>query len=41
VGDESRAVMPEAQLTDEMVESMRSRAGTDLRIDHSIFNEES
>jgi len=32
--------MPEAQLTDEMVASMRARAGTDLRIDHSIFNEE-
>ena len=32
--------MPEAQLTDEMCESMNARAGTDLRIDHSIFNEE-
>lgn len=29
VNDESRAVMPEAQLTGEMVESMRARAGTD------------
>ena len=40
MGDEARAVMPEAQLTDEMVDSMRARAGTELRIEHSIFNEE-
>ncbi|MGH9000156.1 MAG: FAS1-like dehydratase domain-containing protein [Acidimicrobiia bacterium] len=35
-----QAVMPEAELTEEMVAQMRARAGTDLRIDHSIFNEE-
>jgi acyl dehydratase len=40
MSDTTTAVMPEAQLTDEMVESMRARAGTDLRIEHSIFNEE-
>lgn len=32
--------MPEASLTDELIESMRRRAGTELRIEHSIFNEE-
>jgi acyl dehydratase len=32
--------MPEAKLTDEMVEQMQKRAGTELRIDHSVFNEE-
>jgi acyl dehydratase len=32
--------MPEARLTDEMVSQMQARAGTDLRIDHSTFNEE-
>lgn len=34
------AVMPEARLTDELMASMRARAGTDLRIEHSINNEE-
>jgi acyl dehydratase len=32
--------MPEAKLTDQMVEQMQKRAGTELRIDHSVFNEE-
>jgi acyl dehydratase len=32
--------MPEALLTDDLIEHMRSRAGTDLRIDHSVNNEE-
>lgn len=36
----ARAVMPEARLTDEMVSRMQDRAGTELRIDHSVFNEE-
>ncbi|HEV8628051.1 MAG TPA: MaoC family dehydratase N-terminal domain-containing protein, partial [Acidimicrobiia bacterium] len=33
-------LMPEARLTDELIETMRVRAGTDLRIDHSVNNEE-
>lgn len=36
----SDAVMPEARLTDELIASMSARAGTDLRIDHSVNNEE-
>jgi acyl dehydratase len=32
--------MPEAKLTDAMVEQMQRRAGTELRIDHSVFNDE-
>ena len=36
----AEARMPEALLTDELIESMRARAGTELRIDHSINNEE-
>ena len=32
--------MPEARLTDELIESMRKRAGTRLRIEHSTNNEE-
>lgn len=34
------AKMPEAQLDDEMIERMRALAGTELRIDHSVNNEE-
>jgi acyl dehydratase len=33
------ALMSEASLTAELIESMRARAGTELRIEHSIFNE--
>lgn len=36
----TEAKMPEAVITDEMVESMKARAGVDLRIDHSVNNEE-
>lgn len=36
----TEAKMPEAVITDEMIESMKARAGVDLRIDHSINNEE-
>ncbi|MFZ2175601.1 MAG: MaoC family dehydratase, partial [Rhodococcus sp. (in: high G+C Gram-positive bacteria)] len=36
----TEAKMPEAVITDEMIESMRARAGVDLRIDHSVNNEE-
>jgi acyl dehydratase len=32
--------MPEARLTDELIESMSKRAGTQLRIEHSTNNEE-
>ena len=38
--DAAEACMPEASLTEELIESMRARAGTELRIEHSIFNEE-
>lgn len=38
--DAAEALMPEASLTAELIESMRARAGTELRIEHSIFNEE-
>lgn len=31
--------MPEAPLTPEMVQSMKTRAGTMLRIEHSVFND--
>lgn len=37
---EAVAQMAEAQITDEMIESMRARVGVALRIDHSINNEE-
>ena len=37
---EREARMPEARLTDELIESMRARAGTQLRIEHSTNNEE-
>lgn len=36
----TEARMPEAVIDDAMIESMRARAGMDLRIDHSINNEE-
>ncbi len=32
-------MMPQAVINDEMVESMQARAGTNLRIDHSVNNE--
>jgi hypothetical protein len=35
----AEALMPEASLTAELIESIRARAGTELRIEHSIFNE--
>ena len=35
----TEATMPEAQLDEEMIERMRSLAGTQLRIDHSVHNE--
>jgi acyl dehydratase len=34
-----QAVMPQAVITDEMIDSMAARAGATLRIDHSINNE--
>jgi acyl dehydratase len=33
-------LMPEARLTDELIAGMQARAGTNLRIDHSVNNEE-
>lgn len=36
----TEARMPEAVITDEMIASMTARAGVDLRIDHSVNNEE-
>ncbi len=36
----TEAKMPEAVITDEMIASMQARAGVDLRIDHSVNNEE-
>ncbi|WP_040723905.1 FAS1-like dehydratase domain-containing protein [Nocardia veterana] len=36
----TEAKMPEAVITDEMVASMQARAGIELRIDHSVNNEE-
>jgi acyl dehydratase len=38
--NEIEARMPEALLTEELIESMRKRAGTQLRIEHSVNNEE-
>jgi acyl dehydratase len=32
--------MPEAVLTDELIEEMKTKIGLDLRIEHSVFNEE-
>jgi acyl dehydratase len=37
---ETEARMPEALLTEELIESMSKRAGTELRIEHSVNNEE-
>jgi len=34
------AVMPEAVITDEMIASMQAKVGVELRIDHSVNNEE-
>jgi acyl dehydratase len=34
------ALMPEAVIDDEMIASMQAKAGVDLRIDHSVNNEE-
>ena len=36
---EPQAVMPQAVITDEMIAAMAARAGTVLRIDHSVNNE--
>jgi acyl dehydratase len=36
----TEARMPEAVIDDAMIESMKARAGVDLRIDHSVNNEE-
>src|SRR5437763_2215179 len=36
---EFAAAMPEARLTDELIESMRAKVGLDLRIDHSTWND--
>ena len=36
----AEARMPEALLTDELIASMSKRAGTELRIEHSVNNEE-
>jgi acyl dehydratase len=36
----TEARMPEAVIDDEMIASMNARAGVDLRIDHSVNNEE-
>ncbi|WP_308162707.1 FAS1-like dehydratase domain-containing protein [Nocardia alni] len=36
----TEAKMPEAVITEEMIASMKARAGVDLRIDHSVNNEE-
>lgn len=37
---EAEARMPEAYITEEMIEEMRRKIGLKLRIEHSIFNEE-
>jgi len=36
---ERDAVMPQAVITDEMIQAMAAKAGTTLRIDHSVNNE--
>ncbi len=36
----NQALMPEALLSDEMIAEMRKKIGAELRIDHSVFNEE-
>lgn len=37
--DDSTALMPQAMIDDAMLESMRARAGAELRIDHSVQND--
>lgn len=37
---EKTATMPDATITDEMIERMRNKVGVQLRIDHSVNNEE-
>jgi acyl dehydratase len=37
---DEEAMMPEAVIDDEMIASMREKVGIDLRIDHSVNNEE-
>ncbi len=36
---EPQAVMPQAVITDEMIATMAAKAGSVLRIDHSVNNE--
>ena len=36
---EREAVMPQAVITDEMIAAMAAKAGSVLRIDHSVNNE--
>ena len=38
--DERQAVMPQAVIDEGMLEAMRAKAGAQLRIDHSVNNEE-
>jgi len=40
MADSKEVKMPEAIISDEMIEEMRGKIGTKLRIDNSIFNEE-
>ena len=37
--EEKAAVMPQAVIDDAMIESMRAKAGANLRIEHSVNNE--
>jgi len=39
-GREPKARMPEAVISDEMIADMQQKVGLELRIDHSVFNEE-
>ena len=34
----SPGLMPEAVLTDELIEEMKAKIGLDLRIEHSVVN---
>ncbi|MCZ0945051.1 MAG: MaoC family dehydratase N-terminal domain-containing protein [Gammaproteobacteria bacterium] len=36
----TEATMPQATITEEMIASMQAKAGIELRIDHSIYNED-
>ena len=38
--EELKVEMQDSRITDEMIEEMRNRIGSPIRIDHSIFNEE-